>query len=207
MRTPAARLVTLAALLVWGRMLPPASTPPGPVALDGDTVLLADGREVRLLGVDTPERGSAFAAEATAFTNRFLEQEGVGLDPQDPRRDRYDRLLADLVGPQGSLSASLVDEGLAWIYRGPVASLLDRQALAVEHRRGLHLGLDGWDGGPLLVTGQTFHGLACSLLGARRRQLPLEASPAVLFKAGKAPCRRCLPWPPQGWPAEPPAPR
>jgi|GEM_PF-1837706 len=181
------------------------------VAIDGDTVELPGGQRLRLLYVDAPETGRPLAAEATAHVTAFLARGPVALRPAAPRRDRYGRLLADLIllagsggsadpsaGPD-SLSASLVSAGLAWVYRGAPSSMLDRQALAVEHRRGVHHGLDGWSGGPLLVTRTGFHALTCTVVGSRGRELPLEATPQGPLKAGRSPCRRCLPWPPRGW--------
>jgi endonuclease YncB( thermonuclease family) len=179
------------------------SLPEGPRALDGDTVALADGRRVRLVSVDTPETGRPGAEAARAFSAAFLEAGPVRLKPADPPLDRYGRLLADLRRGEQSLSLGLVDAGLAWAYRGAPPSLLDSQVAAVEHRRGVHRGLEAWDGGPLLVTGTGFHTMGCSLIGGRRRDLPLEASPERPLKQGRSPCRRCLPWPPRGWPVTP----
>jgi endonuclease YncB( thermonuclease family) len=179
------------------------SSPEGIRALDGDTVALADGRRVRLVSVDSPETGRPGAEAARAFSAAFLEAGPVRLDPADPPLDRYGRLLADLRRGEQSLSLGLVEAGLAWAYRGASASLLDSQVAAVEHRRGVHGGLEAWSDGPLLVTGTGFHALGCSLIGDRRRDLPVEASPERPLKEGRSPCRRCLPWPPRGWPVTP----
>jgi len=80
---------------------------PGTVAfvVDGDTlhVLLPNDREekVRVLGIDTPERGECGYARATAFARRLAAGRRVTLttDPTQARRDRFGRLLAYVTLP------------------------------------------------------------------------------------------------------------
>src|SRR5262245_50751171 len=73
----------------------------GPVVrvVDGDTidVRVAGGTErVRVLGIDTPERGACYADRASAETARLALDRRVVLrgDRTQARRDRYGRLLA-----------------------------------------------------------------------------------------------------------------
>lgn len=173
--------------------------------MDGDTVALPDGERVRLVDLDTPELGRPGAEQARLFAAAFLASGGATLSPEQPGRDRYGRLLADVRVGEQSLTGALLDAGLGWIYRSRDRSLLDRQALAVEHRRGVHAGLDLWRGGPVLVTTNSFHSPRCPLVGSDPERLALEAAPEQLFKRGLAPCRRCLPWPPLGWSVPSPA--
>ncbi|MCK5640599.1 MAG: thermonuclease family protein, partial [Gammaproteobacteria bacterium] len=88
---------------------------------DGDTVRLEDGRKVRLIGINTPERGyrgetSEPFAEAAYQRLKQLLPSGtkvrlrLGAEPQD----KYDRLLAHLFLPNGiNVSAQLLAEGFA----------------------------------------------------------------------------------------------
>ena len=68
--------------------------------VDGDTisVRLDNGRSerVRLIGIDTPERGACLAGSATGLTRRLADDERVVLrgDATQDTRDRYGRLLA-----------------------------------------------------------------------------------------------------------------
>jgi micrococcal nuclease len=57
---------------------------------------LEDGttERVRFIGVDTPERGQNFAAQATAYATRWLAGRTVYLERDVEQRDRYGRLLA-----------------------------------------------------------------------------------------------------------------
>ena len=40
--------------------------------VDGDTVVLEDGRTVRYLGIDTPEAGEPYSVEATEKNREFV---------------------------------------------------------------------------------------------------------------------------------------
>jgi len=91
--------------------------------VDGDTVdvRLAGGRldRVRVLGIDTPERGDCWAAQATAETRRLAQGRPVTLvgDATQATRDRYGRLLAYVVLPGGrDLGLELVAGGYARVY-------------------------------------------------------------------------------------------
>ena len=91
--------------------------------IDGDTVVLTDGRRIRLLGIDAPERGQGgrpddcYAAEATAFLAGLIAAGGavVRLEYEPERFDRYGRTLAYLWGgSEGEmLNEVMVREGYA----------------------------------------------------------------------------------------------
>jgi len=171
----------------------------GPVeVLDGDTLRLPDGRRVRLAAIDTPEWGRPGAAEATARVQHLLADGAppLALVPSDPPRDRYGRLLADLHLDGASLSAILIEEGLAWVYMVSDASLLALQVEAVDARRGVHARLDRWRPGPLLMTSTRFHRADCPWVRRSAASRDLTRDAASLLKRGLAPCRTCLPWPP-----------
>jgi micrococcal nuclease len=93
----------------------------GPVlrVVDGDTIdVRAGGRRerVRIIGVDTPERGACYSARATAETHRLTAGKVVRLagDRSQARRDRYGRLLAYVSAPGApDVGKRLVERGLA----------------------------------------------------------------------------------------------
>ncbi len=126
--------------------------------LDGDTITLADGRHVRLIGVNTPERAhygrreEAGAAQATGFVTRFLGNGqlriGIGQEPQD----HYKRTLAHVFRADGrSLEEALLDAGLALqIVFPPNVSLAACFHAAEERARAAGRGL--WHEGPLAVS-------------------------------------------------------
>lgn len=90
---------------------------------DGDTITvrLQDGtsEKVRLLGIDTPERGACQSAQATARTRELAMGERVTLkgDRTQDTRDRYRRLLAYVWLPGGKdLGFQLLAGGNAKVY-------------------------------------------------------------------------------------------
>ncbi len=143
-RRAAAGAALLLALLAGCRRLPPSGAPSGQVVrvLDGDTIeVLIGGRtvRVRLHGVDCPERGQAFGTAARRFTAELCFRRTVAL--RSYQTDRYGRLLADVVLPDGRvLNHELLRAGLAWWYRHYAPGDLTLAALEEEARaarRGL----------------------------------------------------------------------
>ena len=85
----------------------------GPVTrvVDGDTIDVRVGsrvERVRLIGMDTPERGDCYSSQATAALSRLVARKRVTLlgDATQTRRDRYGRLLAYVSPPAESTPAA-----------------------------------------------------------------------------------------------------
>lgn len=72
---------------------PPASTYVVADVVDGDTIDLDNGETVRLVGIDTPERGECGFGPAQSALKRLVLGKQVTLVESDEDRDRYDRLL------------------------------------------------------------------------------------------------------------------
>jgi micrococcal nuclease len=64
--------------------------------IDGDTIELEGVGRVRLIGVDTPERGEECFEEATAYLRDRIDGQTVQYRYQSERKDRYGRALLDL---------------------------------------------------------------------------------------------------------------
>lgn len=124
--------------------------------VDGDTILIdaPDGDDpvtrVRLIGVDTPETKHPTVAlmyygpEATAFTSKhtFGKEVTILLDTVTEERDRYNRLLAYIVLPDGRiLNEELIRNGFGYAYLSfPHSQSLNYEALmeeAIETKTGL----------------------------------------------------------------------
>lgn len=118
--------------------------------LDGDSIRLADGREVRYLGIDAPElygpdgRPAPWAEAAKAANARLVEGRRVRLlaGKDEPDRDRYGRLLRHVYRGRLWVNGQLVAMGLARVRRSgssdPRAVRLQRlEAAARRRRRGL----------------------------------------------------------------------
>ena len=85
--------------------------------IDGDTVVVSvDGKEerVRLVGIDTPEKGTCGFAEATRALELLLSSTKVGLvDAGVSDRDQFDRLLRYLEIDGSDPGLELIRAGLA----------------------------------------------------------------------------------------------
>lgn len=86
---------------------------------DGDTIrVMRYGREinVRLNGIDAPERSQAFGSRARKFT--LAACSGRTVTVKEVAMDRYGRVVADVRLPDGtSLNQAIVRAGFAWWYR------------------------------------------------------------------------------------------
>lgn len=88
--------------------------------MDGDTVTLLlpnapGGREkARLLGIDTPERGQQWYAESRAALSELIQDKTVRLEfesSENPRRDKYGRLLVYLIAGDNNTNVEMVRRG------------------------------------------------------------------------------------------------
>lgn len=87
---------------------------PGGRAVDGDTIELPNGKDVRVIGIDTPEEGQCGYWEAKSATQRFIGR-GFSLrrTPGDTT-DAYGRLLRSVRSSSGKdLGVHLIRKGLA----------------------------------------------------------------------------------------------
>lgn len=83
--------------------------------IDGDTLVIASGEHVRLIGVDTPERGACGYDSATRALRRLAAgREVVLVDPAGVQdRDRFDRLLRFVEVGGRDAGFVLIQAGLA----------------------------------------------------------------------------------------------
>lgn len=90
------------------------------LALDGDSLVLVGGQQVRLAGINAPEFGKhdlpdePLAQEARAALRELAQGKTVVLVPAAEPYDRYGRLLAHVSVPQaGNVQEILLRRGLA----------------------------------------------------------------------------------------------
>lgn len=86
--------------------------------MDGDSFYVKTGGrkvEIRLQGVDCPEKGQPYGDEARAFTRDFLE--GRTLTVEELGIDDYGRTLARVSVEGRDLALALVKAGLAWHFK------------------------------------------------------------------------------------------
>jgi endonuclease YncB( thermonuclease family) len=132
--------------------------------IDGDTIVLRDGRKVRYLGINAPEHGQPYAREATTFNRRLVSGLPVRLEFDQVREDRHGRLLAYVYATtcevrgakcdeETMVNEQLLAEGLAHVFFMPpntrfAERLLQVQEKAHTARRGMWKAVRG----PLKIT-------------------------------------------------------
>jgi len=169
--------------------------------IDGDTVELEDGRTVRLIGIDTPERGDLYYDSASALTERLLLRKRVRLEFDSDKIDRYGRTLAFIWVDDELSNLEIVREGWAWCYffEGNLRhsrEFLLAQHEAMEKRTGL------WKNPPeetedyyrASFKSYRFHRPDCNSMDKVDPELEVVYhSKDSAFYDGYSPCSRCLP--------------
>lgn len=139
------------ALLAWSLVHPASAAGPDDLrdggsarviaVVDGDTVALDDGREVRFVGIQAPKlplgrpgfRKWPFADEAKQAIVELAQGRNVTLHYGGSETDRYRRALAHLVTDDGTwLQGEMLSRGLARVYSFDDNRALVREMLAIE---------------------------------------------------------------------------
>lgn len=82
--------------------------------VDGDTVILEDGRRVRYLGTNTPERGEQLYQQAGDLNKSLVMGKTVRMEFEgDKDSDAYGRLLAYVYVGDQMINGRLISEGMA----------------------------------------------------------------------------------------------
>lgn len=117
--------------------------------VDGDTIILKDGRHVRYIGIDSPEiahnnhRAEPMGNEARAMNRELVDGWKLRLDFDREKKDRHGRTLAYVYRSDGLfVNAALLEKGVAHVlYRfpniGQETLLLSAQRAAMERGRGI----------------------------------------------------------------------
>lgn len=111
--------------------------------VDGDTFHCRDGRKVRLIGIDAPERRQSFGSVASHALLKMLPSDrAVRLERDLSLTDRYGRLLAYVwVGPT-LVNETMVRDGWAVLYTVPPnVKYADRLGRAQKEARAQGAGL------------------------------------------------------------------
>ena len=83
--------------------------------IDGDTIVVNE-ESVRLLGINSPEKGEAYYREAKEFLEGLVSDKAVRLEYGEPKYDRYHRVLAFVFLINTNINIELVRWGLANVY-------------------------------------------------------------------------------------------
>jgi endonuclease YncB( thermonuclease family) len=114
---------------------------------DGDTIVVRDGNrrrfEVRLQGIDAPEKGQRFGSLARRSLTSLVYRKQVEVDWS--KQDKYGRLVGRVYVGDIDVNLSQADAGMAWAYREFLHEMsardqklfLDAERGARDERRGL----------------------------------------------------------------------
>jgi len=117
--------------------------------VDGDTIILKDGRHVRYIGIDCPEidhenqRAQPFGYESRSLNHKLTDGQDLHLLFDRERFDRYGRTLAYVYRRDGLfVNGELLRQGYAYaMFRSPndrkYKALLAAQRNAMKAGRGL----------------------------------------------------------------------
>ena len=169
--------------------------------IDGDTFVLSNGIHVRLIGLDTPEKGQPFYEEAKVFAESTVLGSPVRIEYGDEPYDNYDRSLVFLFEDTLFYNERVVRAGLASAYffennRKYSTNLISAQKTARE----AHSGIWSMDPPPpeeyyVSIRGSfRFHRPLClNLKKTSKEKLERLASRDEALDLGLSPCRRCQP--------------
>jgi micrococcal nuclease len=116
---------------------------------DGDTIVLADGRHVRYIGINAPEiahdnsKAEAFGYTAKKYNRQLVGLKKVRLEFDKEMHDRYGRLLAYVFLSDGTfVNKKMIEQGYAYVLpRMPNVKyegiLLQAQRDAMSKKKGL----------------------------------------------------------------------
>jgi micrococcal nuclease len=122
--------------------------------VDGDTIVLADGRRIRYLGINTPEYGEPFWQEAKDYNAGKVRGKSVMLEFGEVKEDKYGRTLAYVFVDGEMVNAQLLAAGWAHLFILEPIGYHDTFQKAQEEARSKGLGIWGPGGfkGPLKIT-------------------------------------------------------
>ena len=110
--------------------------------VDGDTVEIAGGERIRLIGIDSPERGQPYYSEARNKLTELVLNKEVRLEKDFTDRDRYGRLLRYIYVGNLFINLEMVRLGYANSYTYPPDVKYQNQILSAQQEaRNAQVGL------------------------------------------------------------------
>jgi micrococcal nuclease len=176
--------------------------------IDGDTLVLEGGAQVRLLGIDAPElekegRPAEFLAhQSKAALSDLTRGQKLRLEYDVLRYDHYGRLLAYLFLPDNTMvSAEMVRRGWAHVYLHH-PNLRYREFLQAAQREAMEANRGVWQ--KALTQDEPYYLANRSSMRFHRPECPLGAKTAPTnrlrletlkeaYLQGFSPCRSCKP--------------
>ncbi len=173
---------------------------------DGDTIVLADGRNVRYIGINAPEidhgskKAEPYGYKAKNYNKKMVLSTMIRLEIDKERYDQYGRLLAYIFLKDGKfVNKAMIEQGYAYLLpRRPNLRynkvLLQSQRNAMSAKQGIWR---NWKEKESVYLGsrrsKRFHNKTCPF-GKRIGKINkiFFSSKWDAFWAGYAPCKRCM---------------
>ena len=175
--------------------------------VDGDTVVLSNGRKLRYIGINAPElehndrKAEPYARESKQFNAVLVNRKNIRLEFDKERTDQYKRLLAYVFLKNGTfVNAEILSNGYAYLlYHRPNtkhnSTLLNSQRAAMSAQKGIW---QNWTepAGKYVANKRSrrFHLPGCTFgkrIKSRNRVVFQKKWEA--FWEGYAPGKRCMP--------------
>jgi micrococcal nuclease len=119
--------------------------------IDGDTIKLTNGERVRLIGINTPERGQPYYQKATEKLEELIGSNPVRLEADKEDEDQYGRWLRYIYVNDTFVNLEMVKSGYATAYEfQPNVKYSDKFKEAEQMARNSELGI--WTPSPFTVT-------------------------------------------------------
>ncbi len=171
--------------------------------IDGDTIELSGGDKLRLLGIDSPERGDPLYDSATAILTSLALNKTVRVTYSKRRRDGYGRILGYLFIDTVCINEAVLKSGMANVYLFNdnlgdsirIRRLLNAQKEAMANKRGIWSRPVFEEPFYLVIKGQLrFHRPDCgSVKNKSKSDIIRISSRFDAFNEGYSPCRNCRP--------------
>lgn len=112
--------------------------------IDGDTIEIEDGKRVRYIGIDTPEKENCYFYESTKRNKELVEGKVIKLEKDISQTDKYGRFLRYVYIDDLLINEALVKEGFAQVATFPPDikyknRFLEAQKIARENKVGFWL--------------------------------------------------------------------
>jgi endonuclease YncB( thermonuclease family) len=169
--------------------------------MDGDTFELTSGKRVRLIGVDTPEKGEPFADVARDFADSALVGSTVRIEYDKLREDNYERVLGYVFLDTVLFNELLIRRGLAHVYlfkenKRFMKRLISAQRKARAEKQGIWSQEKPSDEPYYIAAGGSyrFHRPLCTLIkNINLKKAKRHKTREAALDEGLSPCRTCRP--------------
>ncbi len=175
--------------------------------IDGDTIVLEDGRHVRYIGINSPEidhknhMAEPYGYEARNFNKKLVSTGPVRMEFDQERVDHYGRLLAYVFLPDETfINKELIKKGYAcFLPRKPnrkhEKELLEAQRYAMKAKIGIWKNWKETNGRyPGNPESKRFHLDTCAFgMKIKKSNVIVFTKKWDAFRAGFAPCKKCFP--------------